>query len=262
MLAEVAQQRAPIRVRQARCLPRDMPFGRRSSAWRHADGLTCDDRLRLSEPLRSAYADADGGHSPCDMPSRLWRSSAWRDADGSARATGPICRATGPRRLPGSGTTRCVSGRMASDLWRRVVAPETTGTAFSLRLCIYWHARRGCGRTGMLPGGSGSKWRRKCLKRRNLRKKGKSRRDVDTDFVSSARIFFELQKNEPKRLKSLSRARNRPLTLAVDRYRVRTSLLRHSQPIYFRPFESWATPRRRRDERSANVAAEQVTAEA
>jgi hypothetical protein len=40
-----------------------------------------------------------------------------------------------------------------------------------------------------------------------------SRREVDTNV----RIFFKLQKNEVKRLKSLSRAQNRPLTLAVDR---------------------------------------------
>jgi hypothetical protein len=39
-----------------------------------------------------------------------------------------------------------------------------------------------------------------------------SRRKVDTDV----RIFSELQKNEPKRLKSLSRAQNRALRETVD----------------------------------------------
>ena len=40
-----------------------------------------------------------------------------------------------------------------------------------------------------------------------------SRREVDTDV----RIVSELQKDEVKRLKSLSRSQNRTLTLAADR---------------------------------------------
>jgi hypothetical protein len=44
-----------------------------------------------------------------------------------------------------------------------------------------------------------------------------SRREVDTDVRIQ---FFELQKNELERLKSLSRAQNRALTPAVDVSRI------------------------------------------
>ena len=73
-------------------------------------------------------------------------------------------RATGPRRLPRvrhdatclrAHAIRPVPGRAV------VVVAEPTWTAFSLRLCTYWHARDGCGRTGMLPGGFPSRWRRR-----------------------------------------------------------------------------------------------------
>jgi hypothetical protein len=62
-----------------------------------------------------------------------------------------------------------------------------------------------------------------------------SRHEVNTDV----RIFFELRKNEVKRLKSLSRAQNRTLALTVNRYRVRTSLPRRCQRIWFRPSKAW-----------------------
>jgi hypothetical protein len=62
-----------------------------------------------------------------------------------------------------------------------------------------------------------------------------SRHEVDTDV----RIFFELRKNEVKRLKSLSRAQNRTLAPTVNRYRVRTSLPPRCQRIWFRPSKAW-----------------------
>jgi hypothetical protein len=85
-----------------------------------------------------------------------------------------------------------------------------------------------------------------------------SRREVDTDVRIQ---FFELQKNELKRLKSLSRAQNRALTPAVD---VTGSNLAPAPFTVSRvkPDESAGASRRRRDERAAKVGTEQVTAEA
>jgi hypothetical protein len=65
-----------------------------------------------------------------------------------------------------------------------------------------------------------------------------SGRGVETDV----RVFFKLQKNEVKRLKSLSRAQNRASALAVDRYRDRTWLRHLSRPLEFKPDQSTGNP--------------------
>ena len=99
---------------------------------------------------------------PGDMPFGLWRSSAWRHADGS-----PAGDRT-PAAFPGSGTARCLFRHMPSDPWRverpgrvltaprRATGPRRLPRVRHDAMCLRAHGIRpvadrvgGCARAGL-----------------------------------------------------------------------------------------------------------------
>jgi hypothetical protein len=95
--------------------PQCRPSGPRTSGANTGSGLTSR-QLFGSRRLGVRDCVSGGGCGRTGVLTPICHSASGGRALGGMLTANPP--ATGPGGFPGSGTTRCVSGRMASDLWR------------------------------------------------------------------------------------------------------------------------------------------------